>query len=116
MPNLNWVRVDANVGSNHKILSLLDTRGGDRAINVWIFGLGYCGQHGTDGFIPRAALGLIHGSAKVATMLVDVGLWQEIPGGYQVHGYAEFQPLDADAQMRSDRARKAAEKRWGTAQ
>lgn len=109
---LSWVRVDANLHSNHKILALLSERGGDHALNVYIFGLGYCGSHGMDGFIPTAALGLFHGKPRDGALLVEVGLWQELPGGYEVNGWREFQPSDEDAQRRSDKAKRAAEARW----
>jgi hypothetical protein len=112
MAGLSWVRVDASLASNHKVLALMSEKGGDHALNVFIFGLGHCAQHGTDGFIPAIALGLIHGKPRDAAMLVQVGLWHELPGGYEVHDYREFQPSDEESQKRSDKARKAAEARW----
>lgn len=112
MAGMSWVRVDANLHSNHKVLALLTERGGDHALCVYIFGLGYCAGQGTDGFIPEAALGLFHGKPKDAALLVSVGLWKDLRGGYEVHDYGSYQPLDAEAQARSEKARKAAETRW----
>lgn len=112
MASLSWVRVDAALASNHKTLTLLGQKGGDRALNTYIFGLGHCAVQGSDGFIPNAALGLIHGTQKAAQQLVEVGLWHAIPGGWDVNDYAEYQPSDEDSQKRTDKARKAAQARW----
>lgn len=112
MAGMSWVRVDANLHANHKTLTLLAVRGGDHALNVYVFGLGYSGSQGSDGFIPTAALGLFHGKPKDAQMLVEVGLWHEIPGGYEINGWRDYQPSDEEAQKRSERAKRAAETRW----
>ena len=108
-----WVRVDANLASNHKTLALLEQRGGDHAICVYVFALGYCMNANNDGFVPKTALGLFHGSKKDAALLVDVGMWHELPGGWQVHDWREYQPSSEEAQKRSEKAKRAAAKRWG---
>lgn len=112
MDALTWVRVQAAISRNHKVLALLPQRGGDRALNVFIFGLGYCAEQGNAGFIPEGAIGLFHGTARAAQLLVEVGMWHERPGGWEVNDYAEYQPTDEAARSRSDKARKAAEARW----
>jgi len=111
---LNWVRLDANFSSNYKVLSLLGMKGGDHAALVYTFALGYCAANGTDGFIPRAALGTFHGTAKDAAHLIEVGLWHSIDGAWQVNDWEEYQPTTSETKERSDKARKAAAKRWGT--
>lgn len=113
MASLSWVRVDAALARNHKTLELLAQKGGDRALNVYIFGLGHCAEQGTDGFIPNAALGLIHGTPKAAEQLVSVGLWHVLPGGWDVNDYTDYQPSDEESKARSAKARRAAEARWG---
>lgn len=113
MASLSWVRVDAALASNHKTLALLGQKGGDRALNVYVFGLGHCASQGTNGFIPTAALGLIHGTPRSADQLVEIGMWHPIPGGWEVNDYTEYQPSDEESQKRTDRAKKAAEIRWG---
>jgi hypothetical protein len=112
MDALTWVRVQAAISRNHKVLTLLPQKGGDRALNVFIFGLGYCAEQGNAGFIPEGALGLFHGNARSAQLLVEVGMWHDRPGGWEVNDYAEYQPTDDAARARSDKARKAAEARW----
>jgi hypothetical protein len=113
MAGMSWVRVDAGLASNHKTLALLGQKGGDRALNTYIFGLGLCATQGSDGFIPKAALGLIHGTPKVAEQLVEVGLWHLIPGGWDVNDYTEYQPSDDESKARSEKAKRAAAVRWG---
>lgn len=112
MDALSWVRVQSALSRNHKVLTLLPQKGGDRALNVFIFGLGYCAEQRNDGFIPEGALGLFHGNARSAQLLSEVGMWDEVKGGWDVHDYAEYQPTDDEAKARSDRARHAAEVRW----
>lgn len=109
----SWVRVDSNLAANHKVLALLEQRGGDHALNVWVFGLGYCMNADNDGFVPKLALGLFHGSKKDAALLVEVGMWHELPGGWQIHDWREYQPSSEEAQKRSEKAKRAAAKRWG---
>lgn len=115
MASLSWVRVDAALASNHKVLAILSERGGDHALCVYIFALGQCGQQGTDGFIPEIALGLIHGKKRDADLLVQVGMWREVPGGYEIPDWAAYQPSDEESKRRSEKARKAAEARWSKA-
>lgn len=112
MASLSWVRVDASLASNHKILTLLSERGGDHALCVYIFALGYCAAQGTDGFIPEIALGLIHGRKRDSDLLVQVGLWHSQPGGFEINDWLQYQPSDEESKRRSEKARKAAEARW----
>lgn len=113
MAVLNWSRLDANIATNHKTLALLGVKGGDHALLVNLFSHGYCAGHGTDGFIPKAALGTFHGTTKDAALLVEVGLWDDADGGWEVHDWTEYQPTSEETQKRSQRARDAAAKRWG---
>lgn len=110
---MSWVRVDSSLASNHKVLALLEQRGGDHALNVYIFGLGHCAAGDTDGFVARAALGLFHGKVRDAQLLADVGLWHELPGGWEINDWREYQPSSEATQKRSQRAKVAAAARWG---
>lgn len=114
MANMNWSRLDANFATNHKTIALMGSRAGEHALLVYVFSHGYAASHGTDGFIPKGAIGTFHGTAKDATILVDIGLWDAVDGGWVVHDWREYQPSSEEAQRRSERARHAAAKRWGT--
>lgn len=111
-----WVRVDANLAANHKVLALMEERGGEHAICVYVFALGHSMTQNSDGFVSKAALGLFHGKAKDAQLLVSVGMWHELPGGWQIHDWAEYQPSSEEAQKRADKAKRAAAARWGNVQ
>lgn len=106
-----WVRLDTQWTTNPKFLMLAEDRKW-RSICVYMAGLGYSGVHGTAGFLPLVALPMLHGTRKEAADLVEVGLWNPAQGGWDINGWAEFQPSLEDAQNRSERARKAAQKRW----
>lgn len=108
---LPWVRLDTQFASNPKFLYLIEDRQW-RSIVVWTAGLAYCGTHGTDGFIPKSALPMLHGTPKDAKNLAEVGLWIEGLGGWQINDWLEFQPSNEEVQKRRKKARDAAMKRW----
>lgn len=116
MAELSWVRVDSALASNHKVLQILSERGGDHALCVYIFALGHSARQGLDGFIPEIALGLIHGKKRDSELLVEVGMWRITKGGFEVPDWAEYQPSGADSKKRTEKAKYAAEVRWGKAQ
>lgn len=106
------MRLDTAFPRNHKILVLLGMKDGHRSALAYICGLTYCGEHGTDGFIPREALPFLHARKADADRLVKVCLWREEPGGWSVESWAEYQPSSEEAQRRSNKARAAAAARW----
>lgn len=111
---LPWVRLDTAFPRNHKVVALLSHRN-HRAVLVYLFGLAYAGEQGTDGFIPRETLILLRARSADAHALVNVGLWHEEPGGWQINDWAEFQPTSAEQRARSQKARDAAAVRWAKA-
>ena len=68
---LPWVRLDTNFAQNPKILYLIEDKK-YRAIVAYISGLGYAGAQGTDGFLPKACLPVIHATRTDAKHLVAV--------------------------------------------
>jgi len=78
---LAWVRLDANIGTHDKILDLLSHANGPKAFVLYISALGWCGGQTTDGLVPAAALGINHGTRKLADLLVDVRLWVHAENG-----------------------------------
>lgn len=107
-----WVRLDSSFPRNHKLLALLGMSSGHRGAVLYLCGLAYAGEQGTDGFIPREALAMLHGRPVDAVHLVDVGLWHKDPGGWTVHDWEHYQPSTEEQHMRSKRARAAAAARW----
>jgi len=108
---LPWVRLDTQFPSNPKVLELTSA-GRWRSAFVYLTGLAYCGQHGTDGYIPESCLPFIHATKREAGELVKVGLWHTDMGGWSINGWSDFQISDEAAKKRSDDARNAALKRW----
>src|SRR5215469_12795788 len=107
-----WVRLDVGFTRNPKVLSLLAERDGYRAALVYICGLGYSGEQGSDGYIPRFALPHIHGRPREAQLLVTHRLWLENGTGWRIRDWAEFQLTSDENRARAVTARKAACARW----
>ncbi len=108
---LPWVRLDTQFASNPKILYLVQDKK-FKAAFVWVASLGYAGAHGTDGFIPAAALPFLHATKADAKALSEVGLWVETIGGWEINGWSEFQQSSEEAQLRRKKAKNAAMARW----
>lgn len=110
--SLQWIRLDTSFPRNHKVLSLLAQRDGHRTAFVYLCGLAYSGEQGTDGFIPQEALALIHGRPADSMRLVESRLWHTDPGGWLINDWADFQPSTEVTQLRQKKARAAAMARW----
>lgn len=108
---LPWVRLDTQWPHNPKFLMLVEDKKW-RAICVYMAGLGYSGVHGTNGYVPAVALPMLHGTRKEAGELVEVRLWAPAQGGWDINGWAEFQPSTEENEERSRKAREAAQIRW----
>jgi hypothetical protein len=93
--SLPWVRLDTGIASHDKTLALLNDPSPKRwqAMASYMFGLGWSGEHGTDGFIPATALPFIHGSKATATLLVRYGFWADAAGGWRIRNFATRQEL-----------------------
>lgn len=108
---LPWVRLDTAFPRNHKVLALIADKKW-QAVTCYISGLAYAGEQGSDGFLPSPCLPFIHGTSRIADSLVEVGLWQGVPGGWLINGWLEFQASSEEHAARSRKARAAAELRW----
>ncbi len=112
---LPWFRVDTNLATHDKVLDLLG-RGAKAkgAAFVYVCSLAYCVGNGTDGFVAKAALPFIHGTAAEARLLMEARLWLQVEGGWQIPNFGTRQLIGAAAQSISD-ARSAAGKKGATA-
>lgn len=112
--SLPWVRLDSNIGTHDKVLSLLAQRDGSKAFVLYVCALGYSGAHATDGRIPKYALAVNHGTVRLATMLVDHRLWTYDPAGdgYLIRNWETRQELTVTTDAKSRAARRAACVRW----
>lgn len=109
---VEWVRTEASIYRNHKVLGLLGQPNGWRTAVVYWFSYGYAGENGASGIIPKLALPIIQGTAKDAQRLVEFGLWEPSPEGWKIHDYDLYQPDAAYIQRRSEAGRKGAAARW----
>lgn len=107
---LPWVRLDSNIASHDKVLNLLSDPSNKKwqAIASYMFALGYCGEHETDGHVPMAALPFVHGNRVTARLLVKYGLWDENGAGWRVRNFEVRQPLKVSIEeVRASRQRAA---------
>lgn len=110
---LPWVRLDTAFPRNPKLLALLAEKDGRGTAFVYLCGLAYSGEHGTDGYLPRFVLAHIHGRPKDAALLTSYQLWHERDSsGWDIHDWAQFQESTAETQHRKERALKANCRRW----
>ena len=81
-----WVRLDTNIATHDKILNLASDPSTLRwqAAFSYVCALAWSGGHGTDGKVPSAALGIVHGNQKTARLLVKYRLWTEAQSGFQI--------------------------------
>lgn len=99
--SLPWVRLDSNIASHDKILTLLSERPPVLAYQSafsYVCSLGYIGGHGTDGLVPFSAIPFVHGTPKTAEMLVRHHLWSPDPLGWRVPNWADRQQSGAVTQ------------------
>jgi hypothetical protein len=106
-----WARMDNNWQTNHKFVALAAERQ-YHAITVYWGGVAHCSAQGLGGFIPAAVLRIIWGTPRIAATLIEVGLWEPVDGGWQIHDWDEYQLSDTEVADRRKRARNAAMIRW----
>jgi len=92
---LPWVRLDANIGSHDKVLSLLADPSNQkwRAYASYMTSIAWSGGHGTDGRIPRAALPFVDGNDQTARLLVKYRLWTEGTAAWHIVNYEQRQEV-----------------------
>lgn len=87
-----WVAIDDNMPDHPKFL-----RAGPHAQLLFINALTYASRQLTDGFIPAEVVPRLvvwpdaTDNASLAVRLVEVGLWEDADGGYQIHDYHDYQ-------------------------
>lgn len=87
---MSWFKVDDRLYSHPKWLRTpADARG------LWVTAGSWSAAQDTDGFVPADVLEAIGHTRAQAQALVRSRLWEKARGGYQFHGWAEFQPTKA---------------------
>jgi len=105
-----WAKLDDQIYYHPKMQAC---DGYARALNV--AGITYCSGQLTDGMVPKHAPRLIMGMAGFTVeeaelsdcirQLVDAGLWETLPNGYNIHDYLKYNP--SRAQVLAERERNA---------
>lgn len=106
-----WGRMDDKFHRNRKVRELRRIKGGREALGTWVYWWSWClDEPDLVGFVPADELP--PADAKAAPLLVEVGLWDEVDGGYQFHDFAEYNPTrqQVEAKKKADRERVAAKR------
>lgn len=85
-----WLKIDDRVRTHPKVISA-----GPLAAWLWLCGLCYCREHLTDGFLRKdviPTLSAVPNVWKHAAKLVEVGLWEDAVGGFNVHDFLKWNP------------------------
>lgn len=84
---MTWFKVDDGFWSHPKTVGL-----SAEAVALWVRAGSYCGQHLTDGVVPRHLLTMLQGTTAQADELMAAGLWLDDPEGYLFHDWHTYQP------------------------
>lgn len=95
-----WFKIDDGFHNHPKIYAV-----GNAAAGLFVRCGSYCGQHLTDGLVPKAVAQGYGTSAEIRKLL-DVGLLVEKGGDYAIPDYLEFNPSKSDVDaMRAEKGR-----------
>ena len=80
-----WARIDDSILDNIKIQKV-----GVNGFAMHVAAITWCARTLSDGFVPEVRIDLLLPLDRTAVtntvdMLVYVGLWEKVPGGYQIH-------------------------------
>jgi hypothetical protein len=90
---MTYFKVDDHFHSHPKILTL-----GLDAVGLWTLAGSWSGEQLTDGFIPVSLITRLGGSESTALALVNAGLWEHAPNGYQFHDWAAHNATKAQVE------------------
>lgn len=109
-----WGRIDDSLYDHRKVEALPD------AIRLACVGLqalaiSWCNRQLTDGFVPANRIAKLHGTRRHRDALVAVEMWDEAPGGIQIHNFLRYNRSRAQVIAEREAARARMEqKRHGS--
>lgn len=95
---MSWFKIDDNFWSHPKTVGLSSD-----AVALWVRAGSYCGNHLTDGVVPRHIMAMIQGTESAARELVEAGMWLDHIDGWVFHDWHAYQPTRA--KVESERAK-----------
>lgn len=99
-----WFKAHDKFHSSKKLMSI-PKRARFGAAGLWIIAGTWSGDQLTDGFIPDYMIDQWLPPPSATKALVDAGLWEPAPGGYQFAKWSEYQPSKADVEAERARTR-----------
>ena len=111
-----WIKLDDGFPTHPKIL-----QAGPLGLAIQVRAICYASKNKTDGFLPDAAIGLFLLGLDLAfdwpAHMLERKLWDQVPGGYQIHDYLDWNPSKYEYELFINKKRKAGKKgmkaRWG---
>lgn len=114
-----WSKFDDGFPDHPKVLAA-----GPAAAWLYVCGVCYSNRLMTDGFIPARQvrrLADVDDMLPLAERLCEVGLWEEVEGGYRIHDFLDYNFSAQEArdrkehisEVRAEAGRKGSAARWG---
>lgn len=102
-----------------KLVAANSITGGELAEVLWARVLDHVNEHETGGLVLKGIPELVcpRQTKKRINALVEVGLWDKVAGGWEIHDYHEWNrtpaQMDELRALRSAAGKKGAASRWG---
>lgn len=106
MDAMSWAKLDDAFPDHPKVIGLSAD-----AFRLHVTAICYAARFETDGAIPAGGLPRIGGTTASVDELVDAGLWDRTPRGWQIHDYLQYNPSRAERQTMRQQAADRQE-RW----
>lgn len=103
---MTWGKMDDKFHRNRKVRELRRMKGGREALGDWAFWWSWClDDPELTGIVPEFELDA--SERRSAALLVQVGLWDVVEGGYRFHDFHEYNPRreQLEAKRAADRER-----------
>lgn len=116
---MSYLELDDQILEHPKFVLAAD-RGGSAAIHMWLGLRAYCGQHLTDGDIPKYMLKKVSGPERARDrehalgVLIEVGLVEDRTDHYQLHDFLDHCRSRAEILVARARSRDRQAKSRGT--
>lgn len=102
---MTWFKSDDQIAQHPKVLEIPRAKR-LRTMGCWHLCGTLAARYLTDGLVTKAMLEEVGGTSADAAMLVKVGLWHAVEGGWQFHDWAAMNPLRAEVEAKREATRK----------